>query len=100
MKSSELKFVVELESIQVDETGASLKGKPRTLWSAVTLLEQKLGGYTCFEKRGSRRVQTKSILSGIVDGGSTPNRPGYCVPGRKRKRRKEDGTNGKYVEFI
>ena len=40
--------MVELESIQVDETGASLKGEANSL-EAATLLEQKLGGHTCFE---------------------------------------------------
>jgi len=47
-KPEEVRFIVELESIQVDETGANIKGEANSL-EAATLLEQKLGKHRCFQ---------------------------------------------------
>lgn len=47
-KNEEVRFIVELESIQVDETGANIKGEANSL-EAATLLEQKLGKHRCFQ---------------------------------------------------
>lgn len=47
-EAADERFIVELEAVQVDESGANLKGEANSL-EAATFLEQKLGKHPCFQ---------------------------------------------------